>query len=69
MNQEHKNKAIAILSKSNSVKVSFNVPVTDSYHNVYEILIHESNASVINELIREGFSLSMNPKGLSVNKY
>ena len=69
MNQEHKNKAIAILSKSNSVKVSFNVPVKDSYNNVYEILIHESNASVINELIAEGFSLSMNPKGLSVNKY
>lgn len=69
MNQEHKNKVIAILSKSNSVKVSFNVPVTDSYNNVYEILIHESNASVINELIVEGFSLSMNPKGLSVNKY
>ena len=69
MNQEHKNKAIAILSKSNSVKVSFNMPVADSYNNVYEILIHESNASVINELIAEGFSLSMNPKGLSVNKY
>ena len=69
MNQEHKNKAIAILSKSISVKVSFNVPVKDSYDNIYEILIHESNASVINELIAEGFLLSMNPKGLSVNKY
>lgn len=69
MKKEFKDKAIAILSKSNSVKVSFNVPVTDSYNNVYEILIHESNASVINELIAEGFSLSMNPKGLSVNKY
>lgn len=69
MNQEHKNKAIAILSKSISVKVSFNVPVKDSYDNIYEILIHESNASVISELIAEGFLLSMNPKGLSVNKY
>ena len=69
MKKEFKDKAIAILSKSNSVKVSFNVPVADSYNNVYEILIHESNASVINELIAEGFSLNMNPKGLSVNKY
>ena len=69
MKKEFKDKAIAILSKSNSVKVSFNVPVTDGYNIVYEILIHESNASVINELILEGFSLSMNPKGLSVNKY
>ena len=69
MKKEFKDKAIAILSKSISIKVSFNVPVTDSYNNVYEILIHESNASVINELITEGYSLSMNPKGLSVNKY
>lgn len=69
MKKEFKDKAIAILSKSNSVKVSFNVPVKNSYNNVYEILIHESNASVIYELITEGYSLSMNPKGLSVNKY
>ena len=69
MKKEFFYKAIAILSKSNSIKVSFNVPVKDNYNNVYEILIHESNASVINELIAEGFSLSMNPKGLSVNKY
>lgn len=69
MKKEFKDKAIAILSKSNSIKVSFNVPVKNNYSNVYEILIHESNASVINELIAEGFSLSMNPKGLSVNKY
>ena len=69
MKKEFKDKAIAILSKSISIKVSFNVPVKDSYNNVYEILIHESNASVINELITEGYSLSMNPKGLSVNKY
>ena len=69
MKKEFKDKAIAILSKSNSVKVSFNVPVKNSYNNVYEILIHESNASVIYELITEGYSLSMNPKGLSVSKY
>ena len=69
MKAEDKVRAIEIISKSNSVKVSFNVPVTDSYGNVYEILIHNSNANLIKELISEGFSLSMNDKGLSVSKY
>lgn len=62
-------KAIEIISKSNSIKVSFNVPVTDNYSDVYQILIHESNAAVIYELVSAGYSLSMSPKGLSVNKY
>ena len=69
MKATDKAKAIEIISKSNSVKVSFNVPVTNSYSTVYDILIHESNASVINELISNGYSLSMNQKGLSVTKY
>jgi hypothetical protein len=69
MNQESKMEAIAIISKSNSVKVSFNVPVNDSYSNVYHILIHESNAKLMGDLISAGFSLSMTPKGLSVNTY
>lgn len=69
MKEADKAKAIESISKSNSVKVSFNVPVTDNYGNVYEILIHNSNASLIKELISEGYSLSMNDKGLSVNKY
>lgn len=61
--------AISIISKSNSIKVSFNVPVKDNYSHTYAILIHESNASVINQLVNAGFSLSMTPKGLSVNKF
>ena len=69
MKATDKAKAIEIISKSNSVKVSFNVPVTNNYSTVYDILIHESNASVINELMSNGYSLSMNQKGLSVNKY
>lgn len=69
MKAEDKVRAIEIISKSNSVKVSFNVPVTDNYGNVYEILIHNSNAALIKKLISEGYSLSMNDKGLSVNKY
>jgi hypothetical protein len=69
MKAEYFQEALQIISKSESVKVSFNVPVKDNYSNDYQILIHNSNASVINELIAAGFSLSMNDKGLSVNKY
>lgn len=75
---EHLQEALNIITKSNNIKVSFNVPVNDHYSNVYHILIHESNAmviihesnaKVISDLIEAGFSLSMTPKGLSVNKY
>lgn len=69
MTAEQKNRAIEIISKSNSVNVRFNVPIKDSYSNVYEILILESNDSLISELIKEGYSVSMTKKGLSVNKY
>lgn len=69
MTQDHFNEAIIILTKNNKIKVSFNTPVKDNYSNVYDILIHESNASVINQLINSGFSLSMTDKGLSVDKF
>lgn len=69
MKDQHLQEAIAIITKSNSIKVSFNVPVQDNYSNVYQILIHESNAKVIEDLHKAGFSLSMTPKGLSVNKF
>lgn len=69
MKAEHMQEAIQIITRSNNIKVSFNVPVKDNYANVYDILIHNSNASVINELVAAGFSLSMNDKGLSVTKY
>lgn len=69
MKPQYFSEAIEIISKSNNIKVSFNVPVHDNYSNVYAILIHNSNATVINDLVAAGFSLSMNDKGLSVNKY
>ena len=64
-----KDKAIAIeiISTTNDVKVSFNVPIIDNYSNVHDILIHESNANLIDKLIEAGFSLSMCKKGLSVS--
>lgn len=69
MKPENLADAIGIISKSNSIKVSFNVPVNDNYSHTYAILIHESNASVIKQLVAAGFSLSMTPKGLAVDKY
>jgi hypothetical protein len=69
MKTQYFQEALQIISKSNSIKVSFNVPVENNYSNVYDIVIHNSNATVINDLIAAGFSLSMNDKGLSVNKY
>ena len=69
MKSEFFQEAISIISKSNSIKVSFNVPVKDNYSHVHQILIHNSNASVINEFIQAGFSLSMCDKGLSVDKF
>lgn len=68
MSPENRKQAIEIISKSNSIKVSFNVPVKDNYSNIHEILIHESNASVINELVNAGFSLFPTKKGISVTK-
>jgi hypothetical protein len=69
MKAQYLAEAIEIIRKSNSIKVSFNVPVNDNYSHVHEILIHESNASVISELINAGFALSMTSKGLTVDKY
>ena len=56
-----------IISASNQPKVSFNVPVNDSFNHVYCILIHECNATLTRQLMEEGYSLYMTPKGLSVS--
>lgn len=69
MKAEYLSRAVELIATSNSPKVSFNVPVTDNYSNVHDILIHESNASLITNLVNEGFSVSMCSKGLSVTKY
>jgi len=61
--------ALDILSGSNSVKVSFNVPMKDSYSHMYGIIIHKSNVSTIDALHDAGFKLSMTNKGLHVDKY
>lgn len=69
INSEAFNAAMSIISKSNSVQISINVPVKDNYSNVYALLIHSSNAEVINRLVADGFSLSMCNKGLNVDYY
>lgn len=69
MKPEHFADALTLITMSNSIKVSFNVPVDNHISHKYAILIHESNASIINQLVAAGFSLSMTPKGLAVDKY
>ena len=69
MSNEDFVKAVLLIATSKSCKALFLTPVTNNYGNVYAILIQESNAAIINTLIDDGYSLSMTPKGLSVNKY
>ena len=54
---------------NNRITVSFNTPIADNYSQVYPLLIHESNASVLKQLYEAGFSMSMTKKGLEVSKY
>lgn len=58
-----------IMQHGTKVKVSFNVPVTDSYSNVHEILIHDCCAGLINVLVKNGYSLHLSEKGLSVTHF
>lgn len=69
MKPEHFAEALSLIQDSESIKVSFNVPVNDNYSFCHDILIHNSNASIIEKLVKAGFSLSMCDKGLSVTKY
>lgn len=69
MTTDDKAQALTIITESTDIAVQFNVPVNGHMSNVYEILIMRSNATVINKLIKAGFSLHMTEKGLSVNKY
>jgi hypothetical protein len=69
MKTTHKQTALDIISKSNSIEVKFNIPLTDSYSNVHEILITRCNASIITELVNSGFSLFMTDKGLSIENF
>jgi len=69
MNSKDKSKAIEIISASNNVSVSFNVPVSDNFSNVHQILITRSSAAVVRDLVEAGFSLFMTDKGLSIEKF
>lgn len=68
MTQEHFRQALSIIQDSENVKVSFNVPINDSYSQRHDILIHNSNATLVKQLVEAGFSLSMCENGLSVYK-
>ena len=63
--------ALEIITRNNRITVSFNTPIADNYSHVYPLLIHESNGTVLKELHKAGYSLSMSmtKKGLEVSKY
>lgn len=69
MKEEDFRRALEIITSNNCITVSFNTPVSNNYMNIYQILIHESNASVLKQLHEAGYSLSMTRKGLDVSKY
>ena len=62
-------KAIEIVSLSLCAKVSFNVPKDDNYSSIHQILIHNCCATLIKQLIEEGYSLFMTDKGLSIDNF
>lgn len=69
MTTENFREALSIITESKNVKVSFNVPINGSYNTVHQIVIHNSNASLIRELIDAKFSLFMGSEGLVVDKF
>lgn len=69
MKHEYMVEALEIITTNNQITVSFNTPIKDNYSHTYQILIHKSNATVLEKLHEAGFSLSMTEKGLSVDKF
>lgn len=68
MKNEH---LIELINKLSKERVTFqlNEPVEDSMSNVHQCLILECSASVIESLVKAGYSLFMSNKGLSVDKF
>lgn len=69
MNEEDFVKSVMLIATSNCCKAQYIVPISDNYRHTYDIVIQESNAAIINELVKAGYSLSMSCKGLVVSKY
>ena len=61
-------RALEIITRNNRITVSFNTPIADNYSQVYPLLIHESNAPMLNQLYGAGFSMRMTKKGVDVSK-
>jgi hypothetical protein len=67
--EDYKDALEIITSSRAAIKLSFNVPVKDNYSNVYQIIVHECNATTINLLVNAKFSLFMTDKGLVIDKF
>ena len=65
--------AIEILSKHHTSKITINQPINNFVGELgqskWTIPINHCVPAAINELVQQGFSLSMGEHGLSVSKY
>lgn len=59
MKDEHKKQLLEIVQASNSCQVKFNVPVHDNYSNTYYLVILECNPKLVQDLVKEGFMLTL----------
>lgn len=73
LNKEQFFQALEIISRNHSTSVVINLPqdgfVGDMGKDYYRIHIKECCPSVINNLLKENYSLSMGNNGLEVLKY
>ncbi len=70
MKAEYVREAIEICRDSHSTEVKFNhVPEDDIVSNAIPLVILNCCASVINKLVKAGFSLFLTDVGLEVQKY
>ena len=68
MTKENVEKAIAIISQSNEVTVKFNAVVGES-KKPSEIVLVECNASLIQKLGDEEFSMYLTKQGIALEKF
>lgn len=66
------NQAMEIISKSHSTELAINTPRNNFVGNMgqteFRLHIKKCVPAVINNLVKEGFILSMEPEGLEIDK-
>lgn len=70
MNDSYFTKAVEIITThTSSTTLSFNVPVSDNYSNVYPIVLHKATPGLIEALIRNGYNVGVCAKGTYIEKF